>query len=324
VIPATLVTTDADPFTTVGIPGGAGADYTPISDSLFAERRLQRFNQATTSLSGGFWNFTLQNNTFAVPFSALDYRMDGSGGTTDLSGVSSMSVDFSNVTGSTAFSWYLVDINGNFAYGPDVFVTSAQMVTFNKSTAALYGPNGEQPITFDWSQVVSMQLVVSRATGLGTSASATVSNFKATSGAPETGGNDTLNGGGGSDFLFGQAGDDLLRQQSGSDLMVGGSGADKFEYSSNSGGANFLMGTISDFAQGTDLIRLRAADFTLSANPLTPPAVVYAATVTSGNRIAYNDDTFDTTIRLHPSLNLQIQLRGFTGALTLADFVLFN
>jgi len=102
--------------------------------------------------------------------------------------------------------------------------------------------------------------------------------------------------------------------------MVGGSGADKFEYSSNSGGTNFLMGTISDFAQGTDLIRLRAVDFTL--NPATA-TVVNAAAVPGNNKIAFNDDGFDTTIRLHPSLNLQIRLMGFTGTLTLADFVLF-
>ena len=315
VIPATLVTTDADPFTTTATPGGAAAVWTDISDSLFAERRLQRFNQANTSLSGGFWNFTLQG-TNATSYSYLHYRMDGSGGTTDLSGVSSMSVDFSNVTGSTTFSWYFVDINDNYAYQADNYsVTSDGTVTFNMSTAQSDAPG------FDWSQVVSMHLDMSRTTGANTSASAKVSNFDVTSGAPETGGNDILNGGGGSDFLFGQAGDDLLRQQTGSDLMVGGSGADKFEYSSNSGGANFLMGTISDFAQGTDLIRLRAPDFTL--NPATA-TVVNAAAVPGHNRIAYDNDGFDTTIRLHPSLNLQIRLMGFTGTpLTLADFELF-
>lgn len=326
VIPATLVTTDADPFTTTATPGGAAAVWTDISDSLFAERRLQRFNQANTSLSGGFWNFTLQG-TNATSYSYLHYRMDGSGGTTDLSGVSSMSVDFSNVTGSTTFSWYFVDINDNYAYQADNYsVTSDGTVTFNMSTAQSDAPG------FDWSQVVSMHLDMSRTTGANTSASAKVSNFDVTSGAPETGGNDVLNSGGGADKMFGQGGNDILRQQRSDnnpagyaglqgEIMVGGSGDDIFWFESNAGGPNFLMGTISDFTQGTDKIRLTAAPYTL--NPATA-TVVNAATVPGNNKIAYDDDTFDTTIRLHPSLNLQIRLMGFTGTpLTLADFELF-
>jgi len=321
VIAPTLVTTDADPFTTTATPGTANAVWTPISNSLFAERRLQRFNDATTSLSGGFWNFTLQNNKFAPPFSALDYRMNGSGGTTDLSGVSSMSVDFSNVTGSIAFSWYLVDINGNFAYGPDTIVTGAQMVTLNKSTAQLFGPNGEQPATFDWSRVVTMQLAVSRFSGPGTSASATVSNFDVTFGAAETGGNDILNGGGGSDFLFGQAGDDTINWGGGpDDVATGGSGNDIF-IQDNNFAYQTLFGTITDFKKGTDKIRIRAAVVGLNA---VTASLVYGTTHQS-NRIVVDTTSVPgtTTLRLPVGGTGQIFLRGTHTDLTINDFVLF-
>jgi Ca2+-binding RTX toxin-like protein len=250
-------------------------------------------------------------STTTYGFAALNYRQDANYvGSIDLSGIQSLSFNAA-VSGAVVMDWTLMDENERWLWVDDVPLTGTSTQTLNFSTAAA-DPG------FDLSSVAAMSIVL---TDLQTGESVTVTNLKATSGAPETGGNDILNGGGGSDFLFGQAGDDLLRQQTGSDLMVGGSGADKFEYSSNSGGANFLMGRISDFAQGTDLIRLRAPDFTL--NPATA-TVVNAAAVPGNNRIAYDNDGFDTTIRLHPSLNLQIQLRGFTGPLTLADFVLFN
>jgi Ca2+-binding RTX toxin-like protein len=67
-------------------------------------------------------------------------------------------------------------------------------------------------------------------TDLQTGESVTVTNLKATSGAPETGGNDILNGGGGSDFLFGQAGDDTFcisnARDAFGDRINGGSGLD--------------------------------------------------------------------------------------------------
>jgi Ca2+-binding RTX toxin-like protein len=66
--------------------------------------------------------------------------------------------------------------------------------------------------------------------GISAGEGATVTNIKYTYGAPETGGNDTLNGGGGSDFLFGQAGDDTFRisnaRDAFGDRINGGSGLD--------------------------------------------------------------------------------------------------
>jgi Ca2+-binding RTX toxin-like protein len=315
VIAPTLVTTDADPFTTTATPGPANAVWTPISDSLFAQRRLQRFNQATTSLSGGFWDFTLQG-TNATSYSYLHYRMDGSGGTTNLSGVSSMSVDFSNVTGSTTFSWYFVDINGNNAYQPvNYSVTSAGTVTFNMSTAQSDSPG------FDWSQVVSMHLDMSRTTGANTSASARVSNFDATSGAAETGGNDILNGGGGSDFLFGQAGDDTINWGTGpDDVATGGSGNDIF-IQDNNFAYQTLFGTITDFKKGTDKIRIKAAVVGLNA---VTASLVYGTTHQS-NRIVVDTTSVPgtTTLRLPVGGTGQIFLRGTHTDLTINDFVLF-
>lgn len=340
VIPATLGTADADPLTTAQAGGNPGtAPWLPIPDSLFAERQAKRANNATASVGLGAW--TMGPNQFSLPTSngqaELSYRqgdwMDVADGVNaipsflkiDLSDVKSISFDIT-VTGSLQLNWYMEDEMYNSLSPTGSVITLAagtSTQTFDFSTASL------DTGAFDFSAVTGMTINLS---GISAGEGATVTNIKYTYGAPETGGNDVLNSGGGADKMFGQGGNDILRQQRSDnnpagyaglqgEIMVGGSGDDIFWFESNAGGPNFLMGTISDFTQGTDKIRLTAAPYTL--NPATA-TVVNAATVPGNNKIAYDDDTFDTTIRLHPSLNLQIRLMGFTGTpLTLADFELF-
>jgi hypothetical protein len=159
-----------DSFATAAVPGGAGAAWTPISGSLFAERQLQRFNSsATTAIpAGGPWTYNMPaSGTYSV---LLNYREDNSGSTIDLSGIASMSLDFAGVTGSTSLNWVFVDdadINAYFATNPTI--TTNGTVTFDMSTAALDDPG------FAWNKVKSMSLILSKATAAASGAS--VSNF---------------------------------------------------------------------------------------------------------------------------------------------------
>ena len=160
-----------DSFATAAVPGGAGAAWTPISGSLFAERRLQRFNGATTSLPAlGPWTYTLPATASGTPVVYLDYREDNSGNTIDLSGIASMSLDFAGVTGSTSLNWVFVDdVDNNAYFATNPTITTNGTITFDMSTAAADAPG------FAWNKVRSMSLGLSRATA--TASGATVSNF---------------------------------------------------------------------------------------------------------------------------------------------------
>ncbi len=310
VIAPILVTSDADPFTTVGIPGGAGAVYTPIQPgSLFNQRRVQRFNSVTAAVGGGAWTATLPTSS---SISTLGYRQDNVGTTIDLSEVVSMSFDI-NVTGSVTGYWYLMDPNGYIAEVPAGFALSAgtHTVTLDLSTAAI--DDG-----FDLSAVASMEISIAAASA---NSSFSVSNLDVTSGAAETGGNDILNGGGGSDFLFGQAGDDTINWGTGAyDVATGGSGNDLFIQDNNSG-YQTLFGTIRDFTKGTDKIRIQAA--VVGLNALT--ATLVYGTAHQSNKIVVDTTSVPgtTALRLPVGGTGQIFLRGTHTDLTVNDFVLY-
>jgi Ca2+-binding RTX toxin-like protein len=68
------------------------------------------------------------------------------------------------------------------------------------------------------------------------------------------GGTDMLNGGGDNDTLDGGIGTDRLNGGTGRDLLKGGSGADIFIFQQGAG-----VDTISDFAEGFDVIQIRGA-----------------------------------------------------------------
>ena len=159
-----------DPFTTAQTSGGAGASWLSIPSSLFAQRQVQRFNNATATLGSGAW--TMGANQFSSPTqngsSYLNYRQDSVGSTIDLSGIASMSFDI-NVTGSVILNWYLEDANGNnlIQLGALVSVSGTGTQTLDFSTATM-DPG------FDLSAVTGMSV---RFTGISAGESATVTNF---------------------------------------------------------------------------------------------------------------------------------------------------
>jgi hypothetical protein len=159
-----------DPFTTAQTSGGAGASWLSIPSSLFAQRQVQRFNNATATLGSGAW--TMGANQFSTPTSNgasyLNFRQDSVGSTIDLSGIASMSFDF-NVTGSVILNWYLEDANSAnlIQLGALVSVSGTGTQTLDFSTATM-DPG------FDLSSVTGMSVQFS---GISAGESATVTNF---------------------------------------------------------------------------------------------------------------------------------------------------
>ncbi len=155
-----------DPFTTAQAGGGAGATWSSIPSSLFAQRRLQRFNNSTASVGSGGWSFAFTNTNGTAN---LAYRQDSGGSTIDLSGIASMSFDIT-VTGTVNLNWYLEDNNGPLNLiqaGALVPVTGTGTQTLNFSTATI-DPG------FDLSAVTGMTI---QFIAVSSSASTTVSNF---------------------------------------------------------------------------------------------------------------------------------------------------
>jgi hypothetical protein len=159
-----------DPFTTAQTSGGAGASWLSIPSSLFAQRQVQRFNNATATLGSGAW--TMGANQFSTPTSNgasyLNFRQDSVGSTIDLSGIASMSFDFI-VTGSVNLNWYLEDANSAnlIQLGALVSVSGTGTQTLDFSTATM-DPG------FDLSSVTGMSVQFS---GISAGESATVTNF---------------------------------------------------------------------------------------------------------------------------------------------------
>ena len=75
-------------------------------------------------------------------------------------------------------------------------------------------------------------------------------------------GNDELYGGAGDDILYASDGDDKLDGGTGADTLTGGSGIDTFITRSGDGGSTISdADTITDFADGTDLVGLNGLSF---------------------------------------------------------------
>jgi hypothetical protein len=158
--------TIVDPFTTAQAGGGAGATWSSIPSSLFAQRRVQRFNSATASVGSGAWTFAFTTSSGQAN---LGYRQDASLSTMDLRGIASMSFDITT-TGTVNLNWYLEDENDNnlIQFGALVPVTGTSTQTLDFSTAT-FDPG------FDLSKVKGMTVSFTAASS---SASANVSNFK--------------------------------------------------------------------------------------------------------------------------------------------------
>lgn len=148
------------------------------------------------------------------------------------------------------------------------------------------------------------------------------------------GGDDTLFGGGGGDYMSGGYGDDTLVGDGGgdrldggggADTMTGGAGADTFEFREAFGGGLDETDTITDFAQGTDVIDLSLIDadtgsagdqaFTLGGNAFTGVAGELIKFKQGGNTHVQGDVDGDGLADLSFTL-----LGKFT--LTVSDFVL--
>jgi Ca2+-binding RTX toxin-like protein len=95
--------------------------------------------------------------------------------------------------------------------------------------------------------------------GLGGNDTLVVQNVHNTVGASGGDGNDTLLGGSQEDGLFGDAGNDLLVSNGGLGGLTGGAGVDTFFFNTSAESSSAEVEGITDFASGTDTIRLDAS-----------------------------------------------------------------
>ena len=166
-----------DPFTTAATFGNASATWTPITGGLFAERQAQKFNGVATgspTLGFGSWTASFLSSPASAGITTLNYRVNGSGGTIDLSGIASMSFALSGVSGSMNLNWYFQDVTGLEATqaAVQVPVTGSGTQTFDFSTAVLQEPE------FDWTQITGMTVSMTRSGSI--AAGFTVSSFNST------------------------------------------------------------------------------------------------------------------------------------------------
>jgi hypothetical protein len=142
-----------------------------VPSSLFAERPLQRGNNAIASIGSGAWTMGPNQSSGSTQngISNLNYRQDDAGSTINLSAIASMSFNF-NVTGSVNLNWYLEDANNGLYLslaGAPVSVSGTGTQTLNFSTAII-DPG------FDLSSVTGMSVQFS---GISAGESATITNF---------------------------------------------------------------------------------------------------------------------------------------------------
>ncbi len=161
-----------DPFTTTQAGGNpVTAPWVNVPSSLFAQRQVERGNNATASIGSGAWTMSPNQSSGATQngISNLNYRQDNGGSTIDLSGIASMSFDF-NVTGSVNLIWYLEDSNNGLYLSlsnAPVSVSGTGTQTLNFSTAII-------DLGFDLNSVTGMSVQFS---GISAGEGATVTNF---------------------------------------------------------------------------------------------------------------------------------------------------
>ncbi|MEG5067223.1 calcium-binding protein [Microcoleus sp. B3-A4] len=134
-----------------------------------------------------------------------------------------------------AFSSFAANlVPGDTNNGPDLFIsdTGSAPGGINNSPNLINGTPGNDNLT-------------------GTNGSDNISGLDGDDALTGRQGNDILVGGGGNDNLFGGKGFDTLNGGLGNDILVGGAGNDVFVL-----GAGLGVDTISDFANGQDIIQL--------------------------------------------------------------------
>lgn len=90
-------------------------------------------------------------------------------------------------------------------------------------------------------------------------------------------GNDTVRGGAGNDVLTGGAGNDTLYAGAGNDTLTGGDGVDSFIFSAETGSSD----TITDFADGTDIINISSVSGVTGISGLTITNVTGGALISA-------------------------------------------
>jgi Ca2+-binding RTX toxin-like protein len=216
---------------------------------------------------------------------------------------------------------------GLSAYAVDVYAGGTLLTTVTGTVTGAIGSLHDINVSAGGA---AFDKIVLRNTGAVNTAPFSLTAVSAVKEDPTKGGNDALYGGRGSDKMFGQAGNDTLiggdfhglsTLVDGGDIYVGGAGADIFFKDNTSsqfltGSDKGLQGTITDFAQGSDKIRIQAMQFSLNLATWR----LQTGTASQPNKIVVDSTTSPGSTLVRLPFNTRLVLTGFTGTLTLADF----
>jgi len=247
------------------INGGTGRDTASYEDSVDPVTINLATGVHTGEAAGDtfssieiFWlsNF---NDTFTGSAGADEVR--GAGGTDTLNGGDGADRlrgeagnDVLNGEGGDDFLWGDAgadSFNGGSGTDTVTFTYSKTGVSLNLTTGVHTGDAaGDSFTSIERFQLTDQSTQADSFTG--SSGADWVAGYKGADTLNGMDGNDTLNGGAHADVIDGGAGNDKLLGELGNDTLTGGAGADQFWFNV----ANFGTDTVTDFADGTDKIRI--------------------------------------------------------------------
>ncbi|WP_159993775.1 calcium-binding protein [Roseomonas sp. 18066] len=141
------------------------------------------------------------------------------------------------------------------------------------------------------------------------------------------GGNDTLLGGAGNDTLLGGEGNDRLLGQAGRDTLTGGAGSDRFEWDWLEESSAAAPDIVTDFTKGADRLVLRDIDAVTATAADESFAFIGTAAFTAAGQVRAVVSGGNTLVQVNAdaatgTVEMAIQLTGFTGILAASDFLL--
>ena len=247
------------------VNGGAGRDTASYEDAVAAVSLNLATGVHTGDAAGDTFSsieiFWLSNLNDSFTGGAANDEVRGAGGIDTLNGGDGSDRlrgeagnDILNGDGGDDFLWGDAGadtFNGGVGTDTVTYTYSKSAVSLNLTTGVHTGDAAGDTFTgVERFQLTDQSTQADSFTGSG--GDDWVAGYKGVDTLNGMGGNDTLNGGGQNDVLSGGDGNDKLLGELGNDTLTGGAGSDQFWFNM----ANFGSDTVTDFADGTDKIRI--------------------------------------------------------------------
>jgi len=247
------------------INGGAGRDTASYEDAAAAVSLNLATGLHTGDAAGDTFSsieiFWLSNLNDSFTGGTANDEVRGAGGVDTLNGGDGADRlrgeagnDVLNGEGGDDFLWGDAGtdtFNGGVGTDTVTYTYSKSAVSLNLTTGVHTGDaTGDTFTSVERFQLTDQSTQADSFTGSG--GDDWVAGYKGVDTLNGMGGNDTLNGGGQNDVLSGGDGNDKLLGELGNDTLTGGAGSDQFWFNM----AGFGSDTVTDFANGTDKIRI--------------------------------------------------------------------